>query len=683
MEKNIVIKRGGNRVDYDGTKIILAVKKALIDCNIKDEELPYIVEERVYNTISGHTDIEEIQNIVESCLMEYNKTVAKEYIIYREIHRRKREEGTMEHYLDLVDSYLNQSTWRTKENSNAHYSYGALNKFITEMISKDYWMNRVYPDYIKHASDSGDFHIHDLGGLTIYCCGYSLKDLINKGIRGVSNIPVSAPAKHFGSILAQLANITTIFQNEIMGAVAFSNFDTLLAPFVKRDELSYEDIYQHLQAFIYQINSNSRAGAEPAFSNITVDLVPDSGMFNQKAVIAGKDMDFTYGECQNEIDLINKALWNIMYNGDASGAQFSYPIPTINIHEKFDWDNPENDILWDLTGKFGTPYFANFINTDMNPEDARSMCCRLRLSIRDIQKKMGGLFGAGERTGSIGVVTLNMPRFGYMADTEEELFSLIEKYMDLSKESLELKRVFLQDQLDRGLLPAFTEYVGNLYAHFSTIGYVGLNEMCVNFYGNEGLDITSDKGYDLSERVLDFMNKKIADYQEETENLYNLEASPAESTSYKLALKDKKLFGEDIFAQGMDGERYYTNSCHIPVNKFTTIHEVYKHQHKLQSKHSGGTVIHNWLKGGISGEKAKKIIKYTAENFEAPYTSLSPVYSICTEHGYIQGEQDVCPTCGKEVVSYQRITGYTRPTNKYNKGKEQEFKDRSQMRGDV
>jgi len=680
LEETKIIKRKGRIEEYDGTKIIVAVKNASHDCKKGDDNLPYIVEEEVYENVNGYVRIEEIQDLVEESLMKHNKHVAKEYILYRERHRKLREESTKDHYLDLVDSYLEQSTWRTKENSNAHYSYGALNKFITEMVSKDYWMNRVYPENIKQASESGEFHIHDLGGLTVYCCGYSLKDLINKGVRGISNIPTSSPAKHFASILNQLANITTIFQNEIMGAVAFSNFDTLLAPFVKADGLEYDEIYQQVQNFIFSINSNSRGGAEPAFSNITIDLSPDKDMANRKAIIAGKEMDFTYSECQEEIDLINKALWNIMYNGDSTGAQFAYPIPTINIHDEFKWDNPENDILWKLTGKFGTPYFANFINTDMNPEDARSMCCRLRLSIREIKKKTGGLFGAGEKTGSIGVVTLNMPRYGYLASTEEELFELIERYMNLAKDSLEIKREFLQDQLDRGLLPAFKEYVGHLEAHFSTIGYLGLNEMCVNFLGE---DILSQRGYELAEKVLDFMNVKIADYQEETDNLWNLEASPSESTCYKLALKDNKLFGNDIFSQGMDGERYYTNSCHVPVNKLTTIDDLYKHQHKLQSKHSGGTVIHNWLKGGISGDKAKKIIKYTAENYEAPYTSLSPVYSICPEHGYVQGYQEQCPICDRDIISYQRITGYTRPVNKFNAGKEQEFKDRNQMRGDM
>lgn len=684
MENKNVIKRNGTEAEYDGNKILEAIVNAMKEKNngkanyFEAGKLSAAIDQKTYDGIT----IEKIQDIVIAELIKYDGKLATLYASHRERHRILREEGTRVVYLDAVDTYMNQSNWRTKENSNAHYSYGALNKFIVENTSKDYWLDRVYPKNIKDASDSGDFHIHDLGGLTIYCCGYSLKDLINKGIRGVSNIPVSAPAKHFASILAQLANITTIFQNEIMGAVAFSNFDTLLAPFVKIDGLTYREVYQQLQAFIYQINSNSRSGAEPAFSNLTIDLSPDKDMAPRKAVIANKEMDFTYGDCQEEMNIINKAFWSILLKGDAEGKTFAYPIPTVNIHKEFDWDNSELDVLWELTGKFGVPYFANFINTDMEPEDARSMCCRLRLSIREIQKKTGGLFGAGEKTGSIGVVTLNMPRYGLLSKSEEELFKTIGDNMDLVRESLDIKRDFLEEQLKRGLLPAFEEYVGNLDSHFSTIGYLGLNEMCVNFFGNEELGIVTTDGYELAFKVLTFMNEKIADYQEDGDALWNLEASPAESTCYKLAKKDVDLFGENIFTQGTD-EPYYTNSCHMPVKDLTTIDALYTHQHELQALHSGGTVIHNYLKGSISGEQAKAIVRYTTEQYKAPYTSLSPIYSICPKHGYLDGLVDNCPTCGIEVESFQRITGYTRPVSKFNVGKAEEFKDRNQMSGDI
>ncbi|MEA1976260.1 MAG: ribonucleoside triphosphate reductase [Bacillota bacterium] len=679
MRELKVIKRNNEPVIYNGNKIISAIEASMYESkkgidnrvsNIIENEIRQriLVEDRTFS-------VEEISDLAENLLMKYERyDSAKQYILYRDDHKKMRE-GTREFYLDKIDSYINRSDWRVKENSNAHYSYGALNRYITEMPSKDYWLYRVYNKNIRDTFNNGDFHIHDLGGLTIYCCGYSLLDVIVKGIRGVSNIPTSKPAKHFRSLLAQVANLTTIFQNEIMGAVAFSSFDTLTAPFVKEEKLTYTEVFQAMQGFIFQINSNSRMGAEPAFSNLTFDLVVPRDMAKRNVVVAGKPLDYDYSECQKEMDMINKAFYQIMLDGDAVGAPFPYPIPTYNIHDRFDWDNKVHDNLWEMAGKYGIPYFANFINSDMDPEDARSMCCRLRLDKRELVKRNGGLFGSGEKTGSIGVVTLNLPRYAYKANSKEELFDMIEKNMIIAKESLEIKREFLQKQLENGLLPAFTEYIGSLNNHFSTIGYLGANEMCENFLGES---IKSEEGYQLTYEVLEFMRDILKDFQEQTDNLYNLEATPAESTAYKLAKKDVELFGDKIFTQGEDAP-YYTNSCHVPVSQVENIDQLYKHQHELQALHTGGTVIHNYLETSISGDKAKEIIKYVSNKYKAPYTSLSPVYSTCNEHGFLNGYYEKCPYCGAETESYQRITGYIRPISQFNEGKAEEFKDRKQI----
>lgn len=669
-----VVKREGQIEAYCAEKIAAAMTKAFVETKISPKsDIKALVDgvEQKLNRYSVH--IEEIQDAVEETLMKSGYyEVAKAYILYREEHAKKRL--GIDHYINKIDEYMDRSDWRVTENSNAHYSFGALNKYISEMQSRDYWLHRVYPANISNAYKNGDFHIHDLGSLTVYCCGYSLMDVINKGVKGVSNIPSSKPAMHFSSLLAQIANLTTVFQNEIAGAVAFSSFDTLTAPFVKEDALSYEEVKQVMQSFIFQINSNSRGGAEPAFSNLTFDLMVPEDMKVKPAVVGGKFMTYTYEACQKEMDLINKAFYEVMLEGDSNGAVHSYPIPTYNIHKAFDWNRETDALLWEMTGKYGIPYFANFINSDMNPEDARSMCCRLRLDKRELVKRNGGLFGSGEKTGSIGVVTLNLPRYAYEADHKEAFFEILDRNMELAKDSLILKRKFLKEQLDRGLLPAFMEYIGGLENHFSTIGYVGANEMCENLIGK---DILSEEGHALTYEVLMYMRHKIQDFQEETGDLFNLEATPAESTAYKLASRDKMLYKE-IKTQG-DSVPYYTNSCHVPVHKVTDIHSLYEHQHKLQALHTGGTVIHNYLETSVSGEKAKAIVKYVTENFEAPYTSLSPVYSICKTHGFIHGAYDVCPKCGASVEKYQRVTGYIRPISRFNDGKKAEYKDRRQI----
>lgn len=669
-----VIKRNGNLEKFNGIKIMDAMLKAF---NETGEDRPADMSVLLYSTVGklwqDPSNIEDIQDAVEKTLMEAGYyQVAKAYILYREEHAKKRM--GIDHYINKIDEYMAKLDWRVTENSNAHYSYGALNKYISEMQSRDYWLQRVYPTKIANAYKNGDFHIHDLGALTIYCCGYSLFEIILKGVKGISNIPCSKPAKHFGSLLAQVANLTTIYQNEIAGAVAFSSFDTLTAPFVKEDKLSYDEVKQIMQSFIFQINSNSRGGAEPAFSNLTFDLIVPLDLSNRGVYVDGRMLDYTYSECQDEMDLINRAFYEVMLEGDSNGAVHSYPIPTYNIHKEFDWDRENEKLLWEMTGKYGIPYFANFVNSDMKPEDARSMCCRLRLDKRELVKRNGGLFGSGEKTGSIGVVTLNLPRYAYEAKSKEEFYRILDKNMALAKESLIIKRTFLKEQLNRGLLPAFTEYVGTLDNHFSTIGYVGANEMCENLLNR---DITTKEGYQFTYEVLEFMRSRMQDFQEETGDLFNLEATPAESTAYKLAKMDKALY-RDIITQG-DGAPYYTNSCHIPVNKVSDIHSLYQHQHKLQALHTGGTVIHNYLETSISGEKAKDIVKYVTENFEAPYTSLSPVYSICQTHGFLHGSLEQCPHCGETVERYQRVTGYIRPVSRFNDGKKEEFRQRNQL----
>lgn len=578
---------------------------------------------------------------------------------------------------ELVESYTKQKDWRVKENSNAPFCFGSLGKRMSGAISEDYWLHEIYPEYIKEAHASGFIKLHDLSGLTVYCCGYPLRRVIQEGIHGIPNIPVSGPAKHFMSIVNQLTNITTVFQNEIMGAVAFSNVDTLLAPFIKLEGLNYDQTKQIVQHLVYSINSNSRGGAEPAFSNITLDLTPDADMVNKYVIIGGKELDFTYGDCQEQMDMFNKAFCEVMIAGDYVGQPFSYPIPTYNIHKRFDWDNPNNDVLWEMAGKYGTPYFANFgPHSDMDPADARSMCCRLRLDKRELLRRNGGLFGAGESTGSIGVVTLNLPRIGYIAADLQEAKDLIDCYMDVAKDSLELKRSYLDDVvLKGGLIPAFDTYVGTLENHFSTIGYLGLNEFCVNLIG---LDILDEESIRLCEDVLNHMRNRLSDFQEETGHLYNLEATPAESTCYSLALIDKAEF-PNIYTQGTEEAPYYTNSCHIPVNKVHSINQVLQHQEHLQKLHTGGTVIHFYMDGPITAQQAKHIVRTAVSKSASPYFSISPVNCYCPDHGHMDKTYYKCPKCGKETDIIQRITGYPRKVRFFNPGKFREFMDRHQL----
>ena len=580
----------------------------------------------------------------------------------------------------IVEGYLKKQNWRVKENSNSPYSYGGLGKYMIAEVSKDYWLREVYPNEIAEKYVNGDMHIHDLGGLTLYCCGFSLKNVITMGVQGVPNIPTSAPAKHLDSILNQIANLITVYQNEIMGAVAFSSLDTLLAPFVKVDELKYSEVKQSMQNFIFSINSNSRGGAEPAFSNITMDLTPPNDLLNEYALIGSGLLDFTYKECQREMDMINRAFCELMIKGDSNGRPFAYPIPTYNIHERFDWDNPNNNLLWEMAGKYGYPYFANFLNSDMKPEDARSMCCRLRLDLNELKKRNGGLFGSGDSTGSIGVVTINAPRIAYKnKGNKQSFFYELDKILTSAKDSLEIKREWLQKNvIETGLIPAFNKYVGTMRNHFSTIGIVGMNEMCENFFG-EGMDILSDEGKEFAIEVGNHIREKLLQFQKETGNLYNYEATPAESTAYRLAQKDRKEF-EDIITKGTKKAPYYTNSCHIPVSKIKGIKETFDHQEDLQIQFTGGTVIHIYCNAAISPQTAKDIVKTVCKNYKVPYVSISPLNRYCPEHGYIADDVDECPICHRQVQKYQRITGYLRCVDNYNDGKKAEFNERNQLK---
>lgn len=578
----------------------------------------------------------------------------------------------------LVEDYLFDKDWRVQENSNSPKSFGALNKHLAGEVSKNYWLNEVYNADIKDAYIQGDMHIHDLSGLTLYCCGFSLENILLMGVQGVSNIPTSTPAKHFSSILNQIANLITVYQNEIMGAVALNSVDTLLAPFIRFDGLTRKQVRQELQNYIYSINSNSRGGAEPAFTNVTLDVTPSADMMNKPVIIGGKYQDTTYGDYQEEMDMFNDVFCELMLEGDGVGQPFAYPIITYNIGKRFDWNNPKTDKMFEMAGKFGYPYFANFINSDMNETDIRSMCCRFQIDLRELKKRNGGLFGSGDNTGSIGVVTVNLPRLGYLAHDKADLFSRLDAVLELAKDSLELKRQFLQNViLKQGLLPAYMKYVGTLDNHFSTIGEIGKNEMCENFLGQ---DILSEDGIALALEVGEHIRKRLSDFQEETGSLYNYEGTPAEGTCYSLAKKDKDRYA-DIITRGTESSPYYTNSCHMPVSSIESIKQLCDHQDQFQTQYTGGTVNHLYMEGSISGEQAKHIIRTTLTNYKRPYTSISPITRYCDEHGYIEARVDKCPHCQKPLKMYQRITGYIRQVENFNIGKKQEFKERTQLDG--
>lgn len=630
--------------------------------------------------------VEEIQDIVEEVLLSspYRKT-AKAYIIYRD-QRAKIREITTKADIDLIDNYLSQLDWQVNENSNMAFSLQGLNNYISSEISKVYWLNNVYPPEIRQAHIFGEFHIHDLNIPSVYCVGWDLYDLLIEGFKGAPGKVESSPAKHFRSALGQVVNFFYTLQGEAAGAQAFSNLDTLLSPFMKNDRLNYREVKQALQEFIFNINVPTRVGFQTPFTNITLDFTVPEYLANEAVIIGGKPQKETYKEFQKDIDLFNRAFLEVMLEGDSKGRVFTFPIPTYNITKDFDWDNPDIDLLWDVTAKYGTPYFSNFINSDMKPEDARSMCCRLRLDTRELQRRGGGLFGANPLTGSIGVVTINMPRLGYLSKDENEFIKKLERLMALAKESLEIKRKVLEKFTEGNLYPYAKYYLRGIKRllgsywknHFSTIGLLGMNEACLNLFGE---NIASSKGRVFTLYVLDFMNKKLLEFQKETGNNYNLEATPAEGTSYRLAKIDKKKYpkiicaNEDTYQYG--AEPFYTNSTQLPINFTDDIFEVLDLQDEIQTKYTGGTVVHLFLGERIeNSDVVKNLIYKICKNYHLPYFTITPTFSICPLHGYISGEHKQCPTCNVDTEVYSRIVGYLRPVTQWNKGKKEEFKHR-------
>jgi ribonucleoside-triphosphate reductase len=683
-------KRDGRIVKFDATKITNAIAKA----GMATGEFGRDIAERLTLKVLSLAEeiikseiptVEEIQDVVEEVLIDspYRKT-AKAYILYRDQHAKIREISAKAN-VDLVDQYLEKIDWQVQENSNMTFSLQGLNNYISSEISKVYWLNKIYPPEIRDAHIGGDFHIHDLNSLSVYCVGWDLQDLLIEGFRGVPGKAESRPAKHFRSALGQIVNFFYTLQGEAAGAQAFSNFDTLLAPFIRYDNLSYRDVKQALQEFIFNTNVSTRTGFQTPFTNVTLDLTVPQFMKNQPVIIGGKPQSATYGEFQEELDIFNKAFLEVMLEGDAKGRVFTFPIPTYSITRDFDWDNPNIELLWEVTAKYGIPYFSNFINSDMRPEDVRSMCCRLRLNNRELQKRGGGLFGANPLTGSIGVVTINMPRLGYLSKSEDEFFDRLDRLMNLAKESLEIKRKILERFTEKDLYPyskfylrevkkRFGEYWKN---HFSTIGLIGMNEACLNLLG---VDIGTEEGREFAIRVLSFMREKLIEFQEETGNIYNLEATPGEGTSYRLARIDKDRYPDIICANEREfrefsAEPFYTNSTQLPVNYTDDIFYALDLQDEIQTMYTGGTVFHIFVGERIEDpESVKYLIKKICENYRLPYITITPTFSVCPSHGYIAGEYSLCPRCGEETEVYSRVVGYLRPVRQWNRGKQQEFK---------
>lgn len=651
-----VVKRSGEIEAYNRKKIEKAINKAItaVEGSPNDEKAAFLtdkVEEKLKNIMSSRyahsiPAIEEIQDVVELVLIEQQEArLAKAYILYRAKREAVRDaESLMLNINSTMDGYLSQSDWRVKENANVNFSLGGLILHNSGTITANYWLKNIYTPAIAEAHITAAFHIHDLSMFSGYCAGWSLRQLIHEGLGGVPDKITSKPPKHLSTLIQQIVNFLGIMQNEWAGAQAFSSFDTYLAPFVKKDKMSEANVKQCLQSFVYGVNTPSRWGSQAPFTNITLDWVCPPDLANQKAVVGGETQDFTYGDCQKEMDMINKLFIELMLEGDAAGRGFQYPIPTYNITSDFDWSSPNAKLLFEMTARYGTPYFQNFINSDLNPGDVRSMCCRLQLDKRELRKRGGGLFGSDEFTGSIGVVTINMPQIGYLSKTEKDYFDRLDYLMDIAKQSLEIKRKVIEKLLEGGLFPYTKRYLHHLNNHFSTIGICGMNESCLNFLGE---DIVSPRGKAFAEKVLTYMRNRLADFQEETGSLFNLEATPAESTSYRLARHDKNQF-PDIISSG-DAEPYYTNSSQLPVAYTTDVFEALDHQESLQRKYTGGTVFHIFLGESIKDwESCRDLVKAVANNYRIPYFSISPTFSICPVHGYLEGEHFECPYCKRE-----------------------------------
>ena len=682
-----VIKRDGKIKDFDITKIVDAIRSAF---ESKQKDFNESTIELLALRVTAHYQdkiqadlihVEDIQDSVETVLIQAGyDDVAKAYILYRRQHENVRKaKNTLLDYKTLVNNYLKINDWRVKENSTVTYSVGGLILSNSGAITANYWLTEVYDDEISNAHREGDIHIHDLSMLTGYCAGWSLKQLIQEGLGGVVGKITSSPARHLSTLCNQMVNFLGIMQNEWAGAQAFSSFDTYLAPFVKIDNLTYKQVKQCVQSFIYGVNTPSRWGTQAPFTNITLDWVVPNDLAELNAIVGGKECSFKYKDCQREMDMVNKAFIETMIEGDANGRGFQYPIPTYSITNNFDWSDRENNkLLFEMTAKYGTPYFSNYINSDMEPSDVRSMCCRLRLDLRELRKKSGGFFGSGESTGSVGVVTINMPRIAYLSTDEEDFFNRLNKIMDISARSLKVKREVITQLLEEGLYPYTKRYLGTFNNHFSTIGLIGMNEVGLNAKWIKK-DMTHRETQEFSIKVLNHMRNRLSDYQEKYGDLYNLEATPAESTTYRLAKHDKKRY-PDIITAAKEGETpYYTNSSHLPVWFTEDIFEALDIQDELQTLYTSGTVFHAFLGEKLPDWKAAaNLVRKIAEKYKLPYYTLSPTYSVCQEHGYITGEQFTCPICGKKTEVYSRITGYYRPVQNWNDGKTQEYKDRKE-----
>ncbi len=679
-----VLKRDNKVVDFDIQKISGAIKQAFEACerqttdNIVDFLALKVTSDFEPKIKDEIVQVEDIQDSVETVLVQAGYAdVAKAYILYRRQREKLRNmKSTILDYKDVVDQYVKSTDWRVKENSTVTYSVGGLILSNSGAITANYWLSEIYDDEIANAHRNADIHIHDLSMLTGYCAGWSLKQLIQEGLGGVPGKITSAPAAHLSTLCNQMVNFLGIMQNEWAGAQAFSSFDTYLAPFVKIDNLSYKEVKQCIQSFIYGVNTPSRWGTQSPFTNITLDWTVPNDLKDLKAIVGGKEVDFTYGDCKKEMDMVNKAFIEVMVEGDANGRGFQYPIPTYSITRNFDWSETENNkLLFEMTAKYGTPYFSNYINSDMEPSDVRSMCCRLRLDLRELRKKSGGFFGSGESTGSVGVVTINIPRIAYLAKDKEDFYKRLDHMLDISARSLKVKRTVITRLLEEGLYPYTKRYLGTFNNHFSTIGLVGMNEAGLNASWLRK-DMTHKETQEFTKEVLNHMRERLSDYQEMYGDLYNLEATPAESTSYRLAKHDRKHYPDIICASDAETP-YYTNSSHLPVGYTDDIFTALDIQDELQTLYTSGTVFHAFLGEKLPDWKAAaNIIRKIAENYRLPYYTLSPTYSVCREHGYISGEQYTCPNCGKETEVYSRITGYYRPVKNWNDGKSQEYKER-------
>ncbi len=679
-----VTKRDGKIAEFDLMKISSAIKMAFEACdrqfndNIIDFLALKVTSDFEPKIVDGIIAVEDIQDSVEAVLIQAGYgDVAKAYILYRRQREKLRNmKSTILDYKEIVDQYVKSIDWRVKENSTVTYSVGGLILSNSGAITANYWLSEIYDDEIANAHKNADIHIHDLSMLTGYCAGWSLKQLIEEGLGGVPGKITSAPAKHLATLCNQMVNFLGIMQNEWAGAQAFSSFDTHLATFVKADNLSYDAVKKCIESFIYGVNTPSRWGTQAPFSNITLDWTVPHDLADEYAIIGGKKADFKYGDCKEEMDMVNRAFIEVMLEGDAHGRGFQYPIPTYSITRDFDWSETENNkLLFEMTSKYGTPYFSNYVNSDMEPSDVRSMCCRLRLDLRELRKKSGGFFGSGESTGSVGVVTINMPRIAYLAENKEDFFKRLDKMMDISARSLKVKRTIITKLLDEGLYPYTKRYLGTFANHFSTIGLVGMNEAGLNAKWLKK-DMTHEETREFTKEVLNHMRERLSDYQEMYGDLYNLEATPAESTSYRLAKHDRKRYPDIICASDAETP-YYTNSSHLPVGFTDDVFTALDMQDELHTLYTSGTVFHAFIGEKLpSWQSAATLVRKIAENYRLPYYSISPTYSVCKEHGYITGEKFSCPKCGNETEVYSRITGYYRPVKNWNAGKTQEYKER-------